>query len=73
MDSFNKELSKLLRDLDIFNSNGEDNTEEEATYTPAAAATYSQLIEELKNYSNIVAGFRKKSLVGKETLRLKIT
>jgi len=68
MDRFNKELSKLLCDVDIFNSSGEDNTEEGATNT-----SYSQLIEELKSYSNIVAGFRKKSLVGKETLRLKIT
>ena len=73
MDSFNKELGKLLRDVDIFNSNGEENYEEGATNTTAAAAAYSQLIEELKNYSNIVAGFRRKSMVGKETLRLKIT
>ena len=68
MDSFNKELNKLLRDVDIFNSNGKENYEEGATNT-----SYSQLIEELKNYSNIVAGFRRKSMVGKETLRLKIT
>ena len=68
MDSFNKELGKLLRDVDIFNSNGKENYEEGTTNT-----SYSQLIEELKNYSNIVAGFRRKSMVGKETLRLKIT
>lgn len=73
MDSFNKEISKLLRDVDIFNNSGEEKVEEGAANTTAAAAAYSQLIEELKNYSNIVAGFRRKSMVGKETLRMKIT
>lgn len=65
MESFNKELGKLLRDVDIFKSSETEDTD--------GSSSNSQLIEELKNYSNIVAGFRKKSLIGKETLRLKVT
>ncbi len=61
MESINKELNKLLKDVDIIEKAGN------------SKSSYKQMIDELKNYSNIVSGFRKKSLVGKETLRLKIT
>jgi len=61
MESINKELNKLLKDVDIIEK------------AENSKSSYKQMIDELKNYSNIVSGFRKKSMVGKETLRLKIS
>ena len=66
MENYKQELDKLLRDTDIFSSSKENKDE-----GYIAGSTYSQLIEELKNYSNIVGSFRRKSWLGKETLQLK--
>jgi hypothetical protein len=68
MKNYNQELNQLLHDEDGFKSTEDGKSEENLS-----SSTYAQLIEELKSYSNIVASFRRKSLLGKESLRLKVT
>jgi hypothetical protein len=68
MKNNNQELNQLLHDEDGFKS-----TEDRKSEENLSIGTYAQLIEELKSYSNIVASFRRKSLLGKESLQLKVT
>jgi hypothetical protein len=68
MENYKEELNHFLHDEDGFRRAEEGTSEEDLS-----SSTYSQLIEELKSYSNIVASFRRKSWLGKESLRLKVT
>ena len=68
MKNYNQELNHFLQEEDGFRKAEEGKSEEDLS-----SSTYSQLIEELKNYSNIVASFRRKSWLGKESLQLKVT
>jgi hypothetical protein len=67
MENYKEELNKLLREAEMLNS-----PEGEKAEDNMSSSAYTQMIEELKNYSNIVASFRRKSWLGKETLRLKV-